>query len=163
MNGGKQLYGESEGKDGKGIFPASVVYPADLHSLGQYVQDGQRMLFETFVQFEESVEDCGIPTSVDNLDGLNYLSDKTMNEINDVTLRATMQAHDAGGVPLIHLTVGKHDAYHIGYLIYFFEVSCTMSAYLLGVNPFDQPGVEEIRRIYLECWKSQDLWKKAKD
>ncbi|MCZ2258458.1 glucose-6-phosphate isomerase [Sporosarcina sp. G11-34] len=142
----KQLYGESEGKDGKGIFPASVAYPTDLHSLGQYVQDGQRMLFETFVQFEESVEDCGIPTSKDNLDGLNYLSDKTMNEINEVTLRATMQAHDDGGVPLIHLTVGKHDAYHIGYLIYFFEISCAMSAYLLGVNPFDQPGVEEYKK-----------------
>jgi len=142
----KQLYGESEGKDGKGIFPASVAYPTDLHSLGQYVQDGQRMLFETFVQFEESVEDSGVPTTKDNLDGLNYLSDKTMNEINEVTLRATMQAHDDGGVPLIHLTVGKHDAYHIGYLIYFFEISCAMSAYLLGVNPFDQPGVEEYKK-----------------
>lgn len=142
----KQLFGESEGKDGKGIFPAAVAYPTDLHSLGQYVQDGRRMLFETFLQFEETAEDCAIPTTTENLDGLNYLSDKTMNEINEVTMRATMQAHDDGGVPLIHLTIGKHDAYHIGYLIYFFELSCAMSAYLLGVNPFDQPGVEEYKK-----------------
>ncbi len=142
----KQLFGESEGKQGKGIFPAAVAYPTDLHSLGQYIQDGQRMLFETFVQFEESMEDCAIPSSIDNLDGLNYLSDKTMNEINEVTMRATMQAHEGGGVPLIHLKVGKHDAYHIGYLIYFFELSCAMSAYLLGVDPFDQPGVEEYKK-----------------
>lgn len=142
----KQLFGESEGKDGKGIYPASVAYPTDLHSMGQYVQDGRRELFETFVQFVESVEDSAIPTSTDNLDGLNYLADKTMNEINEVTLRATMQAHEAGGVPLILLQVGKHDAYHIGYLIYFFETACAMSAYLLGVNPFDQPGVEEYKK-----------------
>lgn len=142
----KQLFGESEGKDGKGIFPASVAYPTDLHSMGQYVQDGRRELFETFVQFKESMEDSAIPTSADNLDGLNYLADKTMNEINEVTLQATMEAHQAGGVPLIKLTVGKHDAYHIGYLIYFFETACAMSAYLLGVNPFDQPGVEEYKK-----------------
>ncbi|WP_172370001.1 glucose-6-phosphate isomerase [Sporosarcina jiandibaonis] len=142
----KQLFGESEGKDGKGIYPASVAYPTDLHSLGQYVQDGRRELFETFIQFAESEEDCGIPTSDENLDGLNYLSDKSMNEINEVTMHATMQAHRDGGVPIIHLNVGKHDAYHIGYLIYFFEAACAMSAYLLGVNPFDQPGVEEYKK-----------------
>ncbi len=142
----KQLFGESEGKDGKGIYPASVAYPTDLHSLGQYVQDGRREIFETFVQFAETNEDCDIPTTEDNLDGLNYLSDKTMNEINDVTLQATMQAHQDGGVPLVHLTVGNQDAYHIGYTIYFFEMACTMSAYLLGVNPFDQPGVEEYKK-----------------
>ncbi|AOV08590.1 glucose-6-phosphate isomerase [Sporosarcina ureilytica] len=142
----KQLFGESEGKDGKGIYPASVAYPTDLHSLGQYVQDGRREIFETFVQFKETTADCAIPTTEDNLDGLNYLSDKTMNEINDVTLQATMEAHQDGGVPLIHLTVGKKDAYHIGYIIYFFEMACAMSAYLLGVNPFDQPGVEEYKK-----------------
>ncbi len=142
----KQLFGESEGKDGKGVYPASVAYPTDLHSMGQYVQDGRRELYETFVQFVESMEDSAIPTSADNLDGLNYLADKTMNEINEVTLRATMEAHEAGGVPLILLQVGKHDAYHIGYLIYFFETACAMSAYLLGVNPFDQPGVEEYKK-----------------
>ena len=142
----KQLFGESEGKDGKGIYPASVAYPTDLHSLGQYVQDGRREIFETVIQFEESAEDCGIPTSAENLDGLNYLSDKTMNEINEVTMHATMQAHKDGGVPIIHLNVGKHDAFHIGYLIYFFEAACAMSAYLLGVNPFDQPGVEEYKK-----------------
>ncbi len=142
----KQLFGESEGKDGKGIFPAAVAYPTDLHSLGQYVQDGRRMLFETFLQFKETAEDCAIPTSTENLDGLNYLSHKTMNEINEVTMQATMKAHSDGGVPLIHITIGKHDAYHIGYLIYFFELSCAMSAYLLEVNPFDQPGVEEYKK-----------------
>ncbi|MFJ7936146.1 glucose-6-phosphate isomerase [Sporosarcina sp. NPDC096371] len=142
----KQLFGESEGKDGKGIFPASVAYPTDLHSMGQFVQDGRRELFETFVQFIESMGDNAIPSTTDNLDGLNYLSDKTMNEINEVTLHATMEAHEAGGVPLILLKVGNHDAYHIGYLIYFFEISCAMSAYLLGVNPFDQPGVEEYKK-----------------
>lgn len=142
----KQLFGESEGKDGKGIYPASVAYPTDLHSLGQYVQDGRREIFETFVQFADAMEDCSIPTTTENLDGLNYLSAKTMNEINDVTLEATMQAHHDGGVPLIHLTVAKHDAFHLGYLIYFFEMACAMSAYLLGVNPFDQPGVEEYKK-----------------
>lgn len=141
----KQLFGESEGKDGKGIYPASVAYPTDLHSLGQYVQDGRREIFETFIQFANQGEDCEIPTTEDNLDGLNYLSDKKMNEINDVTLEATMQAHKDGGVPLVHLIVDKQDAYHIGYTIYFFELACAMSAYLLGVNPFDQPGVEEYK------------------
>lgn len=142
----KQLFGESEGKDGKGIYPASVGYPTDLHSLGQYVQDGRREIFETFIQFANQAEDCEIPTTEDNLDGLNYLSDKKMNEINDVTLEATMQAHKDGGVPLVHLIVDKQDAYHIGYTIYFFELACAMSAYLLGVNPFDQPGVEEYKK-----------------
>lgn len=141
----KQLFGESEGKDGKGIYPASVAYPTDLHSLGQYVQDGRREIFETFVHFANQDENCEIPTTEDNLDGLNYLSDKKMNEINDVTLEATMQAHKDGGVPIVHLTVGQQDAYHIGYTIYFFELACAMSAYLLGVNPFDQPGVEEYK------------------
>ncbi len=142
----KQLFGESEGKDGKGIYPASVAYPTDLHSMGQYVQDGRREIFETFIQFAQPVEDSSIPTTKDNLDGLNYLSAKTMNEINDVTLQATMQAHHDGGVPLMHITADKHDAYHIGYLIYFFEAAVAMSAYLLGVNPFDQPGVEEYKK-----------------
>lgn len=142
----KQLFGESEGKDGKGIYPASVAYPTDLHSLGQYVQDGRREIFETFIQFANQEENCGIPTTEDNLDGLNYLSDKMMNEINDVTLQATMQAHKDGGVPLVHVTVDRQDAYHIGYTMYFFEMACAMSAYLLGVNPFDQPGVEEYKK-----------------
>lgn len=141
----KQLFGESEGKGGNGIFPAAVAYPTDLHSLGQYIQDGQRMLFETFVHFAEEAEDCAIPSSKENLDGLNYLSDKTLNEINEVMMHGAMEAHRDGGVPLLRLEVAKQDAYHVGYLIYFFQLSCAMSAYLQGLNPFDQPGVEEYK------------------
>ena len=141
----KQLFGESEGKGGNGIFPAAVAYPTDLHSLGQYIQDGQRMLFETFVHFTEEAEDCAIPSSKENLDGLNYLSDKTLNEINEVMMHGAMEAHRDGGVPLLRLEVAKQDAYHVGYLIYFFQLSCAMSAYLQGQNPFDQPGVEEYK------------------
>lgn len=141
----KQLFGESEGKGGNGIFPASVAYPTDLHSLGQYIQDGQRMLFETFVHFTEDAEDCAIPSTKDNLDGLNYLSDKTLNEINEVMMHGAMEAHQDGGVPVLRLEVAKQDAYHVGYLIYFFQLSCAMSAYLQGQNPFDQPGVEEYK------------------
>jgi len=141
----KQLFGESEGKGGNGIFPAAVAYPTDLHSLGQYIQDGQRMLFETFVHFTEDAEDYAIPSSKENLDGLNYLSDKTLNEINEVMMHGAMEAHQDGGVPLLRLEVAKQDAYHIGYLIYFFQLSCAMSAYLQGLNPFDQPGVEEYK------------------
>lgn len=141
----KQLFGESEGKGGNGIFPAAVAYPTDLHSLGQYIQDGQRMLFETFVHFTEEAEDCAIPSSKENLDGLNYLSDKTLNEINEVMMHGAMEAHRDGGVPLLRLEVAKQDAYHVGYLIYFFQLSCAMSAYLQGLNPFDQPGVEEYK------------------
>lgn len=141
----KQLFGESEGKGGNGIFPAAVSYPTDLHSLGQYIQDGQRMLFETFVHFTDDAEDCAIPSSEENLDGLNYLSDKTLNEINVVMMHSAMEAHQDGGVPVLRLEVAKQDAYHVGYLIYFFEISCAMSAYLQGLNPFDQPGVEEYK------------------
>ena len=141
----KQLFGESEGKGGNGIFPAAVAYPTDLHSLGQYIQDGQRMLFETFVHFTEEAEDCAIPSSKENLDGLNYLSDKTLNEINEVMMHGAMEAHRDGGVPLLRLEAAKQDAYHVGYLIYFFQLSCAMSAYLQGLNPFDQPGVEEYK------------------
>ncbi|MBO0588902.1 glucose-6-phosphate isomerase [Sporosarcina sp. E16_8] len=143
----KQLFGESEGKDGKGIFPAAVAYPTDLHSLGQYVQDGQRILFETFIHFTEAAEDNAIPTSADNLDGLNYLADKTLNEINEVMMHGAMEAHIEGGVPVLRIDVAKQDEYNLGYLIYFFELSCAMSAYLQGLNPFDQPGVEDYKNI----------------
>lgn len=103
------------------------------------------MLFETFVHFTEEAEDCAIPSSKENLDGLNYLSDKTLNEINEVMMHGAMEAHRDGGVPLLRLEVAKQDAYHVGYLIYFFQLSCAMSAYLQGLNPFDQPGVEEYK------------------
>lgn len=141
----KQLFGESEGKNHQGIFPASVTYPTDLHSLGQYIQEGKRSLFETIIEFQFYDEDCDIPTTIDNLDNLNYLANQTVNEINDVALYATIEAHIKGGIPVNHLTVKKQDAYHMGYLLYFFKTASMMSAYLLGVNPFDQPGVEEYK------------------
>lgn len=138
----KQLFGESEGKNHKGLFPASVVYPTDLHSLGQYIQDGQRNLFETFISIGEVDEDCLIPDSEDNLDGLDYLANRSLHDVSNVVVNAAMKAHNDGGVPTNNIIIGKQDAYHLGNLIYFFETACAMSAYILGVNPFDQPGVE---------------------
>src|SRR5699024_6316031 len=137
-----QLFGESEGKEHKGLYPASVVYPTDLHSLGQYIQDGQRNLFETFISIAEVDEDCMIPTSKDNLDGLDYLANRSLHDVSNIVVDAAMQAHNEGGVPTNQIIIGKQDAYHLGHLIYFFETACAMSAYILGVNPFDQPGVE---------------------
>lgn len=138
----KQLFGESEGKQGKGIFPASVIYSTDLHSLGQYLQNGRRMLFETMVRFTEDQQQSQIPFDEENGDGLNYLVDKTLHEVNQQALAATAMAHHDGGVPILQLEIPKLDAYHTGYLLYFFMKACAMSAYLSGVNPFDQPGVE---------------------
>lgn len=138
----KQLFGESEGKGKKGIFPAAVSYSTDLHSIGQYIQDGHRFLFETILHFDQVEDDMEIPFMEDDRDGLNYLVDKTVNEINCLSKEGTAIAHVDGGVPVVKLNVNVLDEYHIGYLIYFFMKSCAMSAYLLGVNPFDQPGVE---------------------
>ncbi len=138
----KQLFGESEGKNQKGIFPASVIFSTDLHSLGQYIQDGKRMLFETVIAFKNSDNNIVIEQEIDNSDGLNYLANKTVKEINYTAMEATIMAHVNGGVPNIVLELEKLDAFHLGYLVYFFELSCALSAYLLGVNPFDQPGVE---------------------
>lgn len=138
----KQLFGESEGKQGKGVFPASVVYSTDLHSMGQYMQNGRRMLYETMIRFTEDQESFEIPFDENDEDGLNYLTDKTLHEVNMQALEATALAHVEGGVPVITLDVEKIDAHHVGYLLYFFMKSCAMSAYLSGVNPFDQPGVE---------------------
>ena len=142
----KQLYGESSGKDGKGLFPASVVFSTDLHSLGQYIQEGQRTLFETVI----SIGNCGssftIPNDPSNVDGLNFISGCELDYVNKTAMTATLLAHNDGGVPNIVLEVEDRTARALGYLVYFFEFACAMSGYLLGVNPFDQPGVEAYKK-----------------
>ncbi|WP_404427707.1 glucose-6-phosphate isomerase [Ureibacillus chungkukjangi] len=146
----KQLFGESEGKSRKGLFPAAVSYSADLHSLGQFVQEGSPILFETFLHFKEVSKDYSIPYTIANDDGLNYLSNRTFNEINSISKQGTVLAHAEGGVPIIQIEVEKLDAFHVGYLIYFFMKACAMSAYLLEVYPFDQPGVEAYKKKITE-------------
>ena len=141
----KQLYGESEGKDNKGIFPASVTFSTDLHSLGQIIQQGERTLFGTIIDVKESNHTVTIPNDPANLDELNFISNKTMDYVNHTAFVATALAHNDGGVPNIVLEIDKRDEYHFGYLVYFFEKACGVSGYLLGVNPFDQPGVEEYK------------------
>ncbi len=142
----KQLFGESEGKDNKGIFPASAIYSTDLHSLGQYVQEGQRQLFETVVIFNESKYDIVIEEDAANSDGLNFIAGKTLSYVNIKAFEGTILAHTDGNVPNIVLEVDKMDAYNLGYLIYFFEKACAVSGYMLGVNPFNQPGVESYKK-----------------
>ncbi|WLR45944.1 glucose-6-phosphate isomerase [Halobacillus litoralis] len=138
----KQLFGESEGKDQKGIFPASANFSTDLHSLGQYVQEGRRDLFETVLNVETPSSDITIEEDSQNLDGLNYLAGATVDEVNEKAYLGTMLAHTDGDVPNLILHLPKRDAFTFGYLVYFFEKACAISGYLLGVNPFDQPGVE---------------------
>ncbi|MEG0259980.1 MAG: glucose-6-phosphate isomerase [Lysinibacillus sp.] len=138
----KQLFGESEGKEKKGLYPSTVNYSTDLHAIGQFIQEGNPILFETLLHFHEIDDDLAVPFDIRNEDGLNYLSNRTFNEINTISKEGTAMAHSEGNVPVIQLELPKLDAYHIGFLIYFFMKSCVMSAYLLGVNPFDQPGVE---------------------
>lgn len=142
----KQLYGESEGKDKKGIFPASVIFSTDLHSLGQYIQDGQRNLFETVVNVKDSCSEFVIPYDPNNVDGLNFISGKELDFVNKTAMLATLMAHNDGGVPNIVLELPDKSAYTFGYLVYFFEFACAISGYILGVNPFDQPGVEAYKR-----------------
>jgi glucose-6-phosphate isomerase len=142
----KQLYGESEGKDGKGIFPASADFTTDLHSLGQYIQDGRRHLFETLLQIETPEVDLHLEKAPADLDGLNYLAGKTLDFVNKKAALGTLQAHTDGGVPNLLISLPQATAYHLGYLFYFFEKACAVSGYLLGVNPFDQPGVEAYKR-----------------
>ncbi|WP_177160025.1 glucose-6-phosphate isomerase [uncultured Fusobacterium sp.] len=142
----KQLYGESEGKDGKGLFPASVDLSTDLHSMGQYIQDGQRILFETLIDIDEKETDVVIPFDEADLDGLNYIAGKGMNFVNEKAMLGTQLAHVDGGVPNIRVCMPKADAFSLGYLFYFFEKSCGISGYLLGVNPFNQPGVEAYKK-----------------
>ena len=138
----KQLFGESEGKDGKGIYPASVDLTTDLHSMGQWMQDGERTIFETVVMVDEPNETCNVPYDNENLDGLNYLAGKSVDEVNQKAALGTAMAHKDGGVPVMTLRVNKLSEHSLGQLIYFFEKACVISAYLLGVNPFNQPGVE---------------------
>lgn len=150
----KQLFAESEGKNGKGIFPASVSYSTDLHALGQYIQDGSRIIFETLLKINELEKDKDIHECKENLDELNYLSDKSFNKINAISKEGAAKAHYDGGVPVIQIEIPKLDAYHLGYLTHFFMEACMMSAYLLKVNPFDQPGVEAYKNETIRLLKS---------
>ncbi|MFC0271030.1 glucose-6-phosphate isomerase [Metabacillus herbersteinensis] len=138
----KQLFGESEGKDQKGIFPSSANFSTDLHSMGQYVQEGRRDLFETIIKVEKSRHEIIIEEEANDLDGLNYLAGKSVDFVNTKAFQGTMLAHTDGGVPNLVLNIPEMNEYTFGYLVYFFEKACAMSGYLLGVNPFDQPGVE---------------------
>ena len=142
----KQLFGESEGKEQKGILPTSLNFSTDLHSLGQYVQEGLRNLFETVICVETPTEDIIISEDKDNVDGLNFLAGKTVDYVNKKAFLGTLMAHYDGGVPNIVLTIPKKDEYNLGYLFYFFEKACAISGYILGVNPFDQPGVEVYKK-----------------
>ncbi|QNO15591.1 glucose-6-phosphate isomerase [Alkalicella caledoniensis] len=142
----KQLFGESEGKDQKGIFPSSVNFSTDLHSMGQYIQDGIRNIFETVLHVNSVREDVAIKEASSDLDGLNYLSGKTMDFVNKKAFEGTMLAHTDGGVPNLIVNIPELTPYYFGYMAYFFEKACGISGYLLGVNPFDQPGVEDYKR-----------------
>ena len=142
----KQLYGESQGKDGKGIFPASVNFSTDLHSMGQYIQDGMRNIFETIINVEEPQINLSIKEDEENVDGLNFLAGKDMDFVNKKAFQGTLLAHNDGGVPNMIVNVPELSAYYFGQLVYFFEKACGISGYLLGVNPFDQPGVEAYKK-----------------
>ncbi|HBL85310.1 MAG: glucose-6-phosphate isomerase [Clostridiales bacterium GWF2_38_85] len=142
----KQLFGESEGKQGNGIFPASVVFTTDLHSMGQYIQDGERTIFETVVMQKNSVNPISIPFDAENIDGLNFVSDMPLDNVNNFAFLGTIMAHTDGGVPNIVIEYDNCDEETVGELIYFFFLSCAASAYMLGVNPFDQPGVEAYKK-----------------
>ena len=142
----KQLYGESEGKDNRGLFPASVIFSTDLHSLGQYVQEGRRDIFETVVSIVNPSSEFIIPDDPNNIDGLNFLSGKDLNFVNKTAMQGTLFAHIDGGVPNILLEVEDRSEHSLGYMIYFFELACAVSGYLLGVNPFNQPGVEAYKK-----------------
>jgi glucose-6-phosphate isomerase len=142
----KQLYGESEGKEGKGIFPASVDFSADLHSMGQYMQEGERILLETVISVTEPATKLAVPKDKEDLDGLNYIAGKRVNAVNKMAEIGTMLAHVDGGIPNIHIEIPKLNEYYLGQIMYFFEKACGISGYLLGVNPFDQPGVEAYKK-----------------
>ena len=149
----KQLYAESEGKDGKGLFPAGLDFTTDLHSLGQYVQDGKRNLFETVINVKEPKSNITINTDDDNLDGLNYLAGKDLDYVNKKAMEGTIQAHVSGNVPNIMITIEQLNEENIGELIYFFELACGISGNILGVNPFNQPGVEEYKKNMFKLLK----------
>lgn len=143
----KQLFGESEGKEGKGVLPHSAVFSTDLHSLGQFIQEGSKVLFETVFKVEKPQLDLEVPGDEDNLDNLNYLAGKTVDYVNKKACEGTIDAHvNVGGVPNIEITIDEMNAYSFGYMVYFFEKACALSVYLLGVNPFNQPGVEVYKK-----------------
>ena len=142
----KQLYGESEGKDQKGIFPASVDLTTDLHSMGQFIQDGARIMFETVLNVEESREEILLKEEPVDLDGLNYLAGKSLDFVNKSAMNGTVLAHTDGNVPNLMITLPEQNEYYLGQLFYFFEFACGVSGYVLGVNPFNQPGVESYKR-----------------
>ena len=142
----KQLFGESEGKDNKGIFPSAVTFSTDLHSLGQFIQEGSRIMFETVVKIGEQESDVVIEKAENDGDGLNFLAGKTMSFVNEKAFEGTVLAHTDGGVPNFVIEMDKADEYDLGYLIYFFEKACAISGYMLGVNPFNQPGVESYKK-----------------
>lgn len=142
----KQLFGESEGKDKKGIFPSSAVYSTDLHSMGQFVQDGSRVMFETVIDVKNPQQDIFLEIDKENNDGLNFLANQNMSIVNKRAMQGTLLAHTEGGVPQIVIEMDKIDEYNIGELIYFFEKTCAISGYMLGVNPFNQPGVESYKK-----------------
>lgn len=150
----KQLFGESEGKEGKGIFPASVQFTTDLHSMGQLIQEGVRNLFETVLFVKNTAADLNVPATEGDQDGLNYLAGTSLHEVNEKARRGVMRAHMDGGVPNLLIELERIDAYHIGYLLYFYMFSCGVSATLSGVNPFDQPGVEAYKKqMFVELGK----------
>ncbi len=142
----KQLYGESEGKNGKGLFPASVIFSTDLHSMGQFIQDGKRNVFETVLSVKNASSKLAVPFDEANVDGLNFLAGTDLNEINKTAMKGTILAHIDGGAPNILLEIDEKNEYCLGYLIYFFEFACGVSGYVLDVNPFDQPGVEAYKK-----------------
>ena len=142
----KQLFGESEGKDGKGLYPTSAVFSTDLHSLGQFIQDGTKLLFETVVHFNKAQKDFFLKDEEGNGDGLNFLSNQNMSVVNQKAYEGTVIAHSEGGTPNVVLEVPELNENELGYMIYFFEKACAISGYLLGVNPFDQPGVESYKK-----------------
>ena len=146
----KQLFGESEGKENQALFPASVDFTTDLHSLGQYVQEGRRIIMETFLIIDECEETLTLPSWDADSDGLNYLAGKEVSYINNMAYKATAHAHREGGVPNMTIRINKLNAYSLGFLIYFFEISCALGGLLLGVNPFDQPGVEAYKKYMFE-------------
>lgn len=142
----KQLFGESEGKDSKGIFPASMIFSTDLHSMGQQMQDGERNIFETFIAIDKPQHDLNVPHDPDDLDGFNYVAGKSFDFVNKKAYEATASAHFEGGIPSMTIGLCKADAFHLGHLFYFYEKAVAISGYVLGVNPFDQPGVEAYKK-----------------
>lgn len=153
----KQLFGESEGKEHKGLYPSTVNYSTDLHAIGQFIQEGSRIMFETLIHFDCIEEDVCIPYCPKDVDGLNYLAGRSMNDINATSKDGVALAHEEGGVPVIKMQLPTLDAYHVGYLMMFFMKACVMSADLINVNPFDQPGVEAYKQKMLKLLKQKQV------